>query len=395
MSYTAPYIDAAGLHIPSYADILADLIGQARSIFGADIYLENDAPDYQLLSIFALKMSDTLQMLQLVYNNRAPSTSIGAALDSIVKINAISRKIPSYSTCQVTLSGIAASVINNGVVADVTGLLWSLPPVVIIQAGGTVEATATCQTLGAISANIGTLTTINTPTAGWISVTNLVVAVPGQPVEPDSLLRSRQAISTMLPSKTLFDGTIAAIAAVPGVVRSHVSENFTNITDADGLDPHSIWAIVEGGTDQDVAEAIYYNKSVGCGVNGTTSVVVTDEEYGTSATIKFSRPSYVTIYVNMDVRLLAGGTSANLAAIQNAVENYLNSLQIGESVTISGLYGAAMATMPNLLAPVFSITSLLANDTPSPSGTTDITIAFNEVAQATTSPASVVVNEVV
>ena len=76
MAYTAPYIDDAGLHIPSYVDIRDDLVDQFKQIYGQDIYLENDSQDYQMISAFALKTYDTMQLLQIVYNNRSPKTAV-------------------------------------------------------------------------------------------------------------------------------------------------------------------------------------------------------------------------------------------------------------------------------------------------------------------------------
>jgi hypothetical protein len=86
VAYFPPFIDSAGLHIPIYSDILADLIAQTQQIFGADIYLGIDSQDYQFLSILALKQNDTLQAIQLAYNNRSPVSAIGSALDGLVKI---------------------------------------------------------------------------------------------------------------------------------------------------------------------------------------------------------------------------------------------------------------------------------------------------------------------
>ena len=394
-SYFPPNIDSSGLHLPAYSDVIDNFVENAQSIYGSDIYIENDAADYQLLSILARALNDALQTAQMAYNSRSPLTSIGVALDSIVKLNGLIRKAASYSTCQITLTGTAGTAIDNGVVQDVNGVKWDLPAVVTIPVVGTITVSAVCETIGDIAALAGTLNQIATPTSGWISVTNSNAAVLGQPAESDSLLRSRQAISTKLPSLTLLDGTKAAIAALSSVTRWQVYENYTNVIDINGLNPHSIWAVVEGDIDDNIANAIYYNKSIGCGLNGTTTVQVTDVNYGTVCNVSFSRPTYVPIYVNVSVKLLTGGSSAYILAIQAAIANYLNDLQIGENVTISGLYGAAMAIMPNLLVPVFSITSLTAGRTLSPApSTTDITIAFNEVAESVVSPASVVVTSV-
>ena len=59
MAYFTPYIDETGFHFPTYQDIVDDMVAGAKSIFGSDIYLENDSADYQLISIFALKTQST------------------------------------------------------------------------------------------------------------------------------------------------------------------------------------------------------------------------------------------------------------------------------------------------------------------------------------------------
>lgn len=391
MAYTAPTIDSTGLHIPSYADILDNLISEAQGIFGADIYLGNDSADYQFLSVIALKIYDTLQAVQLTYNNRGPDTAIGVGLDVVVANNGIVRKVPSYSTCQVTLTGTVGTVVTGGIVTDVNGYKWDLPATVTIGAGGTVIVTATCETLGAIAAGAATLTTISTPTSGWTSVTNASAAVEGQPVETDSELRTRQAVSVSLPSQTLLDGTTAGIASVSGVTRYKVYENDTNI--AGDLPAHSIGAIVEGGADEDIAEQIYYRKGVGCYTDGTTSVSVVDE-YGRSVIIRFSRPVYVPIDVAIAVTSMTGYTSDLTAAMEEAVSDYLNSLEIGTDVSISALWYAALSVMPDITRPVFSITGVSAcghDDSPHVLGTTDIPISFDAVAQGSVSNVSITV----
>ncbi len=207
------------------------------------------------------------------------------------------------------------------------------------------------------------------------------VGQAGQPVETDSQLRARQAISVSLSAKTLVDSTLAGIAAVPGVTRYGTVgvENPTGSVDSYGNPAHSISMVVEGGTDLAVATAIYNNKTPGCFTNGTTSVVVTDPVTGSIMNIGFFRPTYKPIYVSLSVHPLAGYSSAVTAAIQNAVTNYLNSLQIGESLTISALYGAAVSVMPNLSLPQFSVQTLTAGVAPAPVGTVDIPVLFNEV----------------
>ena len=378
MAYFAPYVDEAGLHIPTYTDIRDDLLAQFRQIYGDDLYLENDSQDYQMISAFASKTADTMSLLQIVYNNHSPKTAVGTALSSLVKINGIQRKAASYSTCVLTLTGTVGTVIASGSVKDDQGYIWSLPDTVTLT-GATTEATAICQTIGAVEAVPGTITEINTPQAGWISVTNLVPAVTGQPVELDQELRARQSIAVATPSQSMIDSTIAAIASIEGVKRYKVYDNDTNQTDDNGIPGHSIAAVVEGGLDGDVAEQIYLRKNPGGGTYGSTSASFTTLS-GLPVTINFSRPTYTAVDVTVTVTPAAGFSTALLDAIKTNIENFIEALDIGTDVSATGVLTAITAAIDNPREPSFSLASLQLGAHGGAMGNTDVPITWNAVA---------------
>jgi uncharacterized phage protein gp47/JayE len=326
----------------------------------------------------------------LAYNARSPLTAIGADLDSIAKFNSISRKTATFSTVALTLSGVGGTPVNNAVVADSNGIYWALPSLVTIGVGGSVTVTAVCQQAGAISANIGTVTQpIGGFTTGWTSVTNGSVASVGVPTESDSNLRARIFVSLGLPSSTRLAATQAAIAALPNVIRYNVLENQTGATDSYGNGPHSLTAVVQDSADSalTIATAIYNNRGIGpntlAGASGATlvSTNVTDPNTGNVTAIGYYTPTTVPIYVTMTVHGLAGYSTAVLTAIQVAVVTYLNSLQIGQSVVYSELYGAALSARSNPDIPTFSIRSVFSGLSASPSGTVDISMLFYQVSQ--------------
>jgi uncharacterized phage protein gp47/JayE len=397
VSYVAPTISETGLTVPSYNDIVNFYIGQLQSIYGAGVVTDNSSADIQLLSILALAASDVMAALVLEYSNRAPNFSIGAALDSLVTLNGLARKVATASTVSVTLTGDVGAVINNGIVADtVQGLQWLLPATVTIGGGGTVTVTAVCATLGAVNIGVGTVTIKVTPTAGWLSVTNPTASVPGQPVESDSQLRTRQAISVALPSQTILSGTLAAIAAVPNVTRYQIDENTGSVTNGNGTPGHSIQAVVENGANADIAEAIFNNRGLGCGTSGTVTIAVTDPNTGLTMNINFNRPTNVNIYVIVNAHNQAGGslTSAQIAAIQNGIVAYLNSLQMGQTISFGELVqAAALAVNANQNNPTVSIRSpFLFGTAPGPGSSADVVLAFGSVAVGLT--ANVTVNSV-
>ena len=377
MAYFAPFVDETGFHAPTYKDILDDQLQQARNIFGQDIYLEVDSQDYQYISTFAVKMNDTLQAIQFAYDSRGPGTAIGSGLDILVKLNGIRRSSATFSTCIVTLTGTPGTVISNGVTQDSSGYYWNLPASVAIGTGGTVSVMATCQTVGPIAANSGDISIIATPTYGWTSVLNTNSATLGVAIETNSQIRSRQAISTAQPSRTVLEGTKGAIAGVPMVTRSRIYENDAADVDANGLPPKSITALVEGGVDTDIAQAIFNKKGPGCLTNGTTVVNIVDQ-LGDVTPIGFYRPTYVDIDVVVEVRQLTGYTTQMTTNIKTAIAAFLNAMSMGaNSIPVNNFYGPSLSVQ-NLASPIFSVTSITAAIHGGVQGTADIVTAFNE-----------------
>lgn len=378
MAYTAPYIDNSGLHIDTYYNLRDDLLGVARNIYGQDIYLENDSQDYQFISALSEYMYDVLQIAQLVYNNRAPNTAIKAALDSIVKINGIKRKSAAYSTCPVILVGIPGTVITNGIALDKGNIKWDLPASVTIGSDGTLNTTVTCEIPGPIVANPGDIIGIFTSTYGWNGISNSVNATLGSNVESDTQLRQRQSTSTAQPSITMLEGTAGAIASISDVTRSKVYENDTGEIDSRGLPPHSVTAVVENGTNAEIAQAIFSRKGIGCYTNGDITVQITDSK-GEITPIRFYRPTYIDIDVTINIKGLTGYTSAVTDNIKSYLQAYLNDLDIGSSLIVSSLYGTALQAMTDLKNPSFAITSITAGRHGQSQVSDEVTLNYNEV----------------
>lgn len=395
MAYFAPYVDATGLHVPTYQDIYSYILTQYCGIYGVTLSQNLSTSDIQDITNRALMINDCMNMLQLVWNGMSPVTAIGVQEDMLYKLNGITRNAATYSTVSLSITGTPLATLSNLVAADQSGNLWNLPTSFVLDGSGNATVIGTAQNIGAIVAAASSVTIMQTPTANWNSVTNVAAAIPGAPIETDSEFRARQAISVALPSQSLVVGTLGAIGAIDGVTRYSVGiatpggpgtsiENPTGSTDSWGNPAHSITMVVEGATDLEVATAIYTNKTPGAYTNGSTMVPVTDSTTLVVEDIRFYRPTYTPIYVSLTIEPLPGYTSATTAAINAALVTYLNDLQIGENVTISALYAAAMAVMPTILAPLFSITALTAGTTSGPVGTIDIPIAFNAVAQTVT-----------
>lgn len=318
-------VTAEGISAPDYQTILSTLISYFQQIYGSDAYLEPDSKDGQMVALMALAIHDANNMAITVYNCFSPATGYGAALTSNVKINGISRKGATNSTVDLLLTGTAGTTIINGSVKDSNNVIWRLPASVVVGVDGTVMVTATCSVSGAVAALAGTITEINTPTRGWVSVTNPAAATVGTPAETDAELRIRQSQSVALPSITPFEALDGAVSNVTGVTRHKLYENDTGSEDGNGLPPHSVAVIVDGGDVTDIAQAIRGNKGQGTATHGTTSVTVPDK-YGNPHVIKFSRSSDVPVYALIKLKVFTGYTSQIGQQIQQAISDYINSL---------------------------------------------------------------------
>ena len=373
------FLNENGVVFPDYPTVLEQLKAEYRTIYGEDTYLEADSQDGQWIAVMALAMFDTMQVAAAVYNSFSPLTAQSDALSRNVKINGIRRLSPSFSTADLRIIGQAGSIITNGQAEDTLGQKWNLPASVTIPVGGEITVTATAAQIGAISAAANTITKIATPTIGWQSVTNLAAATEGDPVESDAQLRRRQTNSTMIPSQTVMEGIVGAVASLEGVSRYRGYENDTATTNADGIPAHSISVVVEGGDTTQIADAIANKKPAGTGTYGTTSVTVYDQ-YNIPNVIKFYRPTVATIGVEVSLTARAGYLSTTAALIQAAVANYIEGLEIGDDVFITKLFVPANLLNDPALADTFNVTQIRIKKNAGSFGTSNITLAFNEIA---------------
>lgn len=373
------YIDSTGYHYADFPTFLAFFTTQYQDIYGPDVDLDPATQDGQYVGAQAQAAYDQAASGAGAYASFAPGTARGVGLSRQVQINGLARQDPAYSTSDVIIGGVVGTTITNGVVQDTLNQLWNLPASVVIGISGTVTVTATSQVIGAITALVNTITGIYTPTNGWQTVTNPTAATPGAPVESDAALRNRQAVSTANPSLSVLDGTTGAVANVPGVSALQPYENDTGATDGNGIPGHTISYVVAGGDDVAVATAIALHKTPGTGTYGTTSEVIIDS-HGVPNTIRFYRPTQVSIQVQVTITAFAGYSSGYGTLIQTEVAKYINALGIGGDVLITKLYIPANLSDNPAAGDTFDITDIQIGENGGSLGHSNITVAFNELA---------------
>ncbi|WP_405423541.1 baseplate J/gp47 family protein [Pantoea stewartii] len=371
-------VTTQGISAPAYQTILTAITGYFQQIYGTDAYLDPDSKDGQMVALVALAIHDANNTAIAVYNSFSPSTGMTDALSRNVKINGISRRAATNSTADLTLAGAAGTTITNGSVKDANGIIWNLPASVTIGPGGTVIATSTCSVSGAVAAVAGSVSKINTPTRGWLSVTNASAATVGSAAEKDSELRIRQRQSVALPSLTPFEALDGAVANITGVTRHKLYENDTGNVDANGLPAHSIAAIVDGGDVNTIAKVIQGKKGQGVATFGSTAVSVQDS-WGNPHTISFSRPAPVPVFVAIVLKVFTGYTTQVGNDIKTAIAAYINSLNIGDDLLLSRVYSPAnLGVASGGESRYYDINSLQIGRSAATVSPANIVTAFNE-----------------
>ena len=357
MAYTPPTVNASGIVIPTYQDIIDNFVEKTKNIYGQDIYLAEDSQDYQLLSAFSLLYFDLCQCLILDYNSHNPDTAVGVALDRIASYMGIKRKQGTSSTALLTCGGDPGTIVSYGSAVDINGYIWQLEKEFEIPESGSIQVLATCVEYGAIQAPIGTINKINTPTSGWKTVTNEYAATIGSDIETDSELRERLNSAAAGPAVTILEGIISNLQKLENVLKVKGYENFTSNYNELGLPPHSIALVVVGGEDEEIANVIYNRKTPGTDTFGTEEFTVITSS-GQNMPISFSRPEYKNINITVEITKLKNFTEFVSNEIKQNIVNEVLELDIGQTLYASNLYYPILSAIDNIEEPTFFINSV-------------------------------------
>lgn len=310
-------IDASGIQIQSYAEIVNDLIngnGQVlgfKQIYGPDINTASNTPDGQMINIFALAKEDILDLIVQDYDAKDPDQAVGVALDGLSQLCGIARQGGSYTRIALVVT-VSQDLNLNGLdtatpftVSDSNGNLFYLIATSSLTTGANVLNFQSAN-IGFIQVLVNTITIPITIVYGVLSVNNPTTAYQiGQDQETDAEFRARRQISTSMPSQGYLQSLLAGLNTITGLAEAVVYENITNTVDANGVPAHSIWVIVDGGASADVAEMIYKYRNAGCGMKGSYSYNITQVD-GTEFTVYFDRAIYQTLYIQFDIQSISG-----------------------------------------------------------------------------------------
>lgn len=166
---------------------------------------------------------------------------------------------------------------------------------------GFVDVDARAKVTGPVVAVSGDIINIDSPVGGWDGVINILDAGLGRAAFTDAQLRVLREQELSQPGTSPKDAIRAALISVDAttvdpVTSATVFVNNTDFTDGDGVPPHSIEALVKGGGNQSIWNALLANVAAGIRTFGTEIGTAIDSE-GVAQTMAFSRPTEIVVYV--------------------------------------------------------------------------------------------------
>lgn len=353
-------IDANGLQVATLDEVTLSLTNSYKSIYGADINVGSNSPDGQIIGILAQNIVDVLELLVQVYNSFSIDSAFGTTLDARVAMSGIARKQGTYTLAQVnvttdralTLLGMDVLVSDPNAtvftVSDDSGNQFQLLNTTVFGAAGTQTLTFQSVVIGQVQTTANTIQTIITTQLGVTGVNNPTTGsdVEGLPEETDPQLKIRRADSFYLQSVGPADALRAALLNVADIADAYVVENDQNAT-VDGVPAHSIWVIVTGGTDPEIAQVIYTKKAPGCGMKGSESAIVVRPQ-GNSFTAQWDESQTQPLTIRATLVPRVPGQTFDLAAASLALADALI-YKLGQSPNIGDVVVAMQTIVPGAI----------------------------------------------
>ena len=290
-----------------------------QDIYGEDAIFETDSPDGQAIGIFAQGIRDVAEMILQTYNSFDPDKAVGVSLDNRIAYNGVRRKGISYTILPVNveigntpttlygLNDLGEEAQNLFSVYDNAGNEFYLLNTEHLGANTSVALTFRAKDAGEVDVAPNTITKFKAITTNVKSVSNpnkpFVIGENQQTDEEARIDRDKAVGYGLLGSVEVMQSALRQLNNVSDIA---IFENNTDTVDtspeAGGNFPaHSVWIIVEGGDEEQIANTIFLRLNVGCAMKTTADSVTVAVEtiLGHYQDIYFNRPLYEPILIRI------------------------------------------------------------------------------------------------
>lgn len=353
IAITGPVFGPLGYVVPSQPNTLSQMSANINIIFGGGLNPALDTPQGQLSTSLTAEVSNVWDQFGLLTNQMDPAFNTGRYQDGIARIYFLSRKGAQPTVVAALCTGLVGVPIPAGSLAlALDGNFYTSTDDAEIGGDGTVTIQFACNAVGPIDCPEGSLNVIARAIPGWDSITNPADGVLGRNTESRREFEERRAESVAENSIGSPQAVKGAVLAIDGVLDAYVYNNNTNGSVVIGdytLIANSIYVAAVGGSDQNVARAIFTKAGPGPSYNGNTSVAVADMTYDSprpTYIVKFERPRALTCLFAIQMQNGPDVPADAGAQVQQAVIAAFAGADGGSRARIGGIIYASRFNAP-------------------------------------------------
>ncbi len=353
-----------GLSVPDISDVLAGRLTDMTTALGGGASQSLSSPQGQIAQSDTEIIAQEYDKLLCLFNQVNPDYSTGRFQDGIGRIYFMDRISAQGTVVTATCIGQVGTTIPAGSSAvDTSGYIYQSIDNAIIPSTGSVDVQFVNTTTGPVPCAAGALNQIYRAVSGWDAITNASPGVVGVDVESRIAFETRRRHSVARNSRNQDASTLSALLATNGVLDAYVWSNRTASTVNKGTTNfpvlgHSIYICVYGGTDSDVAEAIFNTYNPGANLNGDTTYTVYDNVNYTapypSYDMQWQKATPTRVYFNVEIDSSLNPPSditqqvkTMIALVFNGGYEGIGKARIGSTINSGKYYAPVISISPD------------------------------------------------
>lgn len=365
-------ITETGLLVPDIADVLSGRQTDIDSAMGSEKASPLTSPQGQIAQSDTEIIATNYDDLLCLFNQMNPDYATGRWQDGIGSLYFMERISAQGTVVTATCTGAVGTPIPAGSTAqDSAGYIYQSINAAIIDSTGQVDVQFQNQTTGPISCGVGSLNQIYATISGWDAIINDAAGVVGVDVESRVAFENRRKQSVARNARNTDASMLAALLSTNGVLDAYVWSNRDDTTVNTGstnfpVVAHSVFVSAYGGSDADVAEAIFSTKNPGANLNGNKTYVVEDKENYSAPypqyTMQWQEASPLRIYFNIQLEVNQNLPSDITTQVQNMVASVFNGgyegivkARIGSRISAGIYYAPIISISPDYVS-ILSLT---------------------------------------
>lgn len=334
-------LNNTGYQVKSFSDYKTELQAMFQNAFGMAIDLSETSPQGNLINAMAEWCENADKIGLDVFRSMNIMTASGISLDFIALLRRVVRNagIKAVIDVELTSSSFPYTILAGEKFSNDNGDEFVLEADALI--------TTSPQTIQLVASNSGELDIETGDKLTSVSFINQLQDIEittysnGTNTETDKQLRERLRLTNGENANATVESIYYALRNTDNVLKVNVLENASGTPNGLGMPAHSIEALVLGGLDLDVANAIFSRNPAGTIMFGTTTIPVVDVMLN-SHDVSFTRPTQKRVYVKCtaikkEFQLSIDTTFFN--DMKAEVKEYVANLRIGENVSYTTIYG--------------------------------------------------------